>query len=78
MRDTKIRGLLQEVAKLNEEHGYICFYNQRKVEVKAASTYEAQKKAAAMLSVPEKKRYMISVKLAEKDGEPVIHKTSDL
>ena len=55
-------------------NGYICFYKSKKVEVMADSSYEAQQKAAKQLKV--KKAYEITVCLAEKNGEQVIHSTS--
>ena len=54
-------------------NGYICFYNGKKVEVLAETTYEAQVKAAKLLSVPAKRNYQLVVLLAEKDGKPVEH-----
>jgi hypothetical protein len=60
------------------QNGYICLYNKAKIEVYAKTTYEAQCTAARLLKVPEKKRYMISVYLCEKQGEPVIHSTSEV
>lgn len=59
-------------------NGYICFFGGKRVEVHATSTYEAQKKAAAVLRVSEKKRSQITVVLAEKQGEPVVHKPQDI
>lgn len=54
-------------------NGYVCFYNQKRIEVHSASTFAAQQEAARLLKVPAKKQYMISVTLAEKDGQPVTH-----
>ena len=56
--------------KLN---GYVCFYGQRRIEVYATSSYQAQQEVAKQLKVPAKKHYMISVNLAERDAKPVIH-----
>lgn len=44
---------------------YIAFYGSKKIEVYAASSYAAQQEAAKQLKVPEKKRYQITVKLAD-------------
>lgn len=66
---------------LNEDkgdNGYICFYNGKKIEVTAQTSYSAQQIAARKMNVPAKKVHMISVKLAEKDGKPVTHSTSDI
>lgn len=52
---------------------YIAFYQDRKIEVFAASSYAAQQKAAKLLKVSDKKRYLITVKLAD-----ISHSTSTL
>jgi len=52
-------------------NGYICFYNGRKCEVQASSSYDAQRQAAEQLKVKPGKRYLIEVCLAEKAGEQV-------
>lgn len=54
-------------------NGYVCFYNQKRIEVRAETSYAAQQEAARVLRVPAKKQYQISVWLAEKDGQPVVH-----
>ena len=56
---------------VNEGHGYVAFYKGRRMEVQASTSYEAQKKAAAAFKA--KKSYEVTVKLAEKDGKPVVH-----
>jgi hypothetical protein len=56
--------------KLN---GYVCFYGQRRIEVYASSSYQAQQEVAKQLKVPAKKQYQISVNLAELGGKPVVH-----
>lgn len=55
------------------ERPYIAFYGNKQIEVTATSSYEAQCKAAKVLKVSEKKRYLITVKLAD-----VIHSTASL
>lgn len=52
---------------------YIAFYQGRKIEVLASSSYAAQQEAAKILKVSDKKRYLIVVKLAD-----VIHSTASL
>jgi hypothetical protein len=52
-------------------NGYIAYYKNRSLEVLASSSYEAQKKAAAVFK--SRKSYEVEVVLAEKDGEPVTH-----
>jgi hypothetical protein len=56
-------------------NGYIAFYRGKQVEVYAASSYEAQTKAAAMFKA--KKSYEVTVMLAERDGEQVVHTAMD-
>lgn len=55
-------------------NGYVCFYKGKRIEVYAETTYRAQQLAAAKLSVSSKNQHLISVALAEKDGEQVTHK----
>lgn len=57
-------------------NGYIAFYRNKKCEVYANTSYEAQQKAAALLKV--RKTYEVTVVLAEKNGQPVIHSTGEL
>lgn len=57
-------------------NGYICFYKNRKVEVYANTTYEAQQKAAQQFGA--KRGYEVTVMLAEKNGEPVVHSTASI
>jgi hypothetical protein len=57
-------------------NGYIAFYRGKQVEVYAASSYEAQQKAAAMFKA--RKSYEVTVMLAEKGGQPVTHSTGAL
>lgn len=52
-------------------NGYIAFYKGRKAEVHADTSYEAQKKAAALFKA--RKSYEVSVVLAEKNSEQVTH-----
>ena len=55
-------------------NGYIAFYRGKQIEVSAATSYEAQQKAAALLKV--KKTYDVTVVLAEKQGVQVTHSTA--
>lgn len=52
-------------------NGYIAFFNGKRIEVYANTSYEAQQKAAAILKA--KKAYEVTVMLAERAGEPVVH-----
>lgn len=53
-------------------NGYVCFYHGKQCEVYADTSREAQKKAAVIFKA--KKDYEIVVMIAEKNGEPVVHK----
>ena len=53
--------------------GYIAFYNNRRHELPADSLFAAKQKAVAHFKVKPKQAHMVSVMLAEKDGQPVTH-----
>jgi len=55
-------------------NGYVCFYKSKRIEVEAETSHQAQLKAAGILKL--KKAYEITVMLAEKNGQPVVHSTS--
>jgi len=57
-------------------NGYVCFYKQRRLEVYATTSYEAQTKAA--LAFNARKAYDVAVVLAENAGKPVTHSTASL
>lgn len=57
-------------------NGYIAFYRGKQIEVYAATSYEAQQKAAAMFKA--RKSYEVTVMLAEKDDKQVTHHTGVL
>ena len=76
---TQIRTILKE------ENGYIAFCTNcgnKQVEVYADTSYNAQQKATVKFQklFPRKniKSYMVDVMIAEKDGEPVIHSTTEI
>jgi hypothetical protein len=56
------------VAAQKTAHGYIAFYNNRRVEIQANTLWEAKQKAVEMLKVPKSKQGLLAVELAEKDG----------
>lgn len=58
---------------MSSKLGYIAMYMGAKIEIYAASLWEAKQKAVSILKVPRSKHHMVIVMLAEKDGEPVIH-----
>jgi ABC-type thiamine transport system substrate-binding protein len=57
-------------------NGYVCFFRNRRTEVYASTSYEAQTKAAAVFKA--RKQYEVTVVLAEKGGAPVVHSTASL
>lgn len=57
-------------------NGYVCFYKGKRVEVYADSSYAAQQKAAPLLKA--KWSYDVTVVLAEKNGEMVVHSTVEV
>ena len=52
-------------------NGYIAFYRSQQIEVYAPTSYEAQLVAAKIFKA--KKSYEVTVMLAERNGEQVIH-----
>ncbi len=54
-------------------NGYVCFYNGKRHEVKAKTSFDAHKQAVAFFKPPRSKMYTVSVMLAEIDGVPVVH-----
>jgi hypothetical protein len=62
-------------------NGYICFYRGESIETRADSSLEAQTKTAAWFQKKNPRRkvrgYEITVKLAEKDGQPITHTAVD-
>jgi hypothetical protein len=57
-------------------HGYVAFYKNRKVSVKAKSSYEAQMSAAEYFKT--RKSWEVTVMLAEENGSSVTHSTGHL
>ena len=57
-------------------NGYIAFYRGRKVEIHADTSLQAQAKAAVLFRA--KKSHEVTVYLAEKDNESVIHDPAEL
>jgi hypothetical protein len=55
---------------------YVAFYKGKDCVVFADTSYEAQQFAVAVLK--PRRRYDITVMLAEKDGVPVIHSTTEI
>ncbi len=54
-------------------NGYICFYNSKQIEIRADSLYKAKLEAIKQFHPPKSKAHMVSVMLAEKDNNTVVH-----
>jgi len=54
-------------------NGYVAFFNGKRIEVYAVSSYEAMQKAVAVFKPAKSKAHMVTVMLAERAGEPVVH-----
>jgi hypothetical protein len=54
-------------------NGYVAFYNGKRAEVRANDLYSAKKEAIKVFGVPRKREHMVTVMLAEKKGDPVVH-----
>jgi hypothetical protein len=59
-------------------NGYIAFYNGQQKEVYAENQFAAKKKAVELFKAPKSKQHMVSVVLAEKDGNQVTHSTAGI
>jgi len=59
-------------------NGYLAFFNGKKFEVYADSSYAAQQKAIAHFKPAKSKAHLVSVILCEKAVAPVIHSTAGL
>ena len=63
----------------SQMNGYVCFYNGKRIEVRAETSYKAQLEAARVLKVPAKRQYQISVTFCERaDGSQVTHNAAGL
>lgn len=62
---------------MENENGYIAFYNNKRIELYAPSLYAAKLKAIEQFKAPKSKQHMVSVVLAEKNGEEVTHTPVD-
>jgi hypothetical protein len=64
--------------KVTDSLGYIASYKGKRVEVYAPTILQARNIAASKLGVKPKNAYKIAIMLAEKNGQPVVHSTSEL
>jgi hypothetical protein len=58
-------------------NGYVAFFNGKRTEVYADSLYQAKQKAITHFKPRKSQEHMVSVVLAEKDGQPVTHVAVD-
>lgn len=62
-------------------NSYVCYYRGQRIEVQAATSYEAQQKAIPQFDAGKRKKvfgHEISVCLAEIGGQQVTHSTGGL
>lgn len=52
-------------------NGYVCIYRGKRLEVRAATSYQAQEAAAKLFKA--RKSWEVLVVLAECEGEQVVH-----
>lgn len=57
-------------------NGYIALYRGKQIEIHADTSYAAQQEAARLFKA--KKSYEVTVYLAEKDEQPVMHDGAEL
>lgn len=65
-----------EQEKHKKANGYIAFYKDKQIDVRADTALEARDLAAHYWRV--KKKYEVTVRLAEKNGQQVVHSTGGL
>ncbi|MHB0858422.1 MAG: hypothetical protein ACYC5M_12720 [Anaerolineae bacterium] len=56
---------------MSQMNKYVAFYKDKEIVVSAETSYAAQMKAAEQFKI--KRTYAVTVVLAERDGEPVVH-----
>ena len=56
-------------------NGYICMFLGKRVEIMANDLWQAKQKAIQALNVPKSKQGLLSVVIAEVDGNQVTHNT---
>lgn len=54
-------------------NGYIAFYDNKRLELYAETLWEATVKARVTFRAPKSRQHLVTVMLAEQDGEPVVH-----
>lgn len=60
-----------------KRYGYIALFGDRRHELYAGSLYEAQQRAVEHFKPARSKRHLVSVTLAEVDGQVVTHRAVD-
>jgi hypothetical protein len=60
-------------------HGYIAFYQKRRIELRAASLLAAKTEACKQFRVRKSEEWKVAIVLAERaDGSTVLHDTAEL
>lgn len=54
-------------------NGYVCFFERKRIEVRANTLYEAKVKAIQEFRVAKSKEHLVIAELAELNGKPYIH-----
>ena len=59
-------------------NGYICMFLGKRVEVMANDLWQAKQKAIQALKVPKSKQGLLSIVLAEVEGNQITHNASSI
>lgn len=59
-------------------NGYICIFLGKRVEVIANDLWQAKQKAIQALKVPKSKQGLLSIVLAEVEGNQITHNASSI
>lgn len=59
-------------------NGYVCFFKDKRIEVRAVNLYAAKVEAIKQFKARKSQEHMVSVHLAEKAGETVVHDGAEL
>ncbi len=59
-------------------NGYICMFLGKRVEVIANDLWQAKQKAIQALKVPKSKQGLLSIVLAEVEGNQITHNASSI
>ena len=62
------------ITKENGMNGYICMFLGKRAEVMANDLWQAKQKAISVLNVPKSKQGLLSIVLAEVEGNQITHR----